>query len=51
MKLIVARVVQRLFGRVSSRKTMDFGIDGYTFEGYPIQVKQSENIGRNVVDK
>ena len=26
------------------------GIDGYTCEGYPVQVKQSENIGRNVVD-
>ena len=43
-------VVQRLFGRVSTRKTSDLGIDGYTFEGYPIQVKQSENVGRNVVD-
>ena len=35
---------------VSARKTSDLGIDGYTFEGYPIQVKQSENVGRNVVD-
>jgi len=26
------------------------GIDGYTFEGIPIQVKQSDNIGRNVID-
>jgi len=43
-------VVQRLFGRVSARKTSDLGIDGYTFEGYPIQVKQSRNVGRNVVD-
>jgi len=43
-------VVQRFFGRVSSRKSSDMGIDGYTFEGYPIQVKQSDDIGRNVVD-
>ena len=43
-------VVQRLFGRVSSKKTSDLGIDGYTTEGYPIQVKQSEGVGRNVVD-
>lgn len=43
-------VVQRLFGRVSTRKTSDMGIDGYTFEGYPIQVKQSEDVGRNIVD-
>jgi len=43
-------VVQRLFGRISSRKTSDMGIDGYTFEGNPVQVKQSDDVGRNVVD-
>jgi hypothetical protein len=43
-------VVQRLFGRVSARKSSDMGIDGFTFEGVPIQVKQSDDIGRNVVD-
>ena len=43
-------VIQRLYGRVAARKTGDMGIDGYTYEGYPVQVKQSENIGRNVVD-
>jgi len=43
-------VVQRLFGRVSARKSSDMGIDGFTFEGHPIQVKQSDDIGRNVVD-
>ncbi len=26
------------------------GIDGYTFEGYPIQVKQSDDVGRNTID-
>jgi restriction endonuclease Mrr len=26
------------------------GIDGFTFEGYPIQVKQSDDVGRNVID-
>jgi len=26
------------------------GIDGYTFEGDPIQVKQSDDVGRNVID-
>lgn len=26
------------------------GIDGITLDGIPIQVKQSENVGRNVVD-
>ena len=43
-------VVQRLFGRVSTRKSSDMGIDGYNFEGYPIQAKQSDDIGRNIID-
>jgi DNA modification methylase len=43
-------VVQRLFGRVSARKSSDMGIDGFTFEGHPIQVKQSDDIGRNILD-
>jgi len=43
-------VVQRLFGRVSARKSSDMGIDGFTFEGDPIQVKQSDDVGRNVID-
>jgi len=43
-------ICQRLLGRVSRRRSSDMGIDGYSFEGYPIQVKQSDNIGRNVVD-
>jgi len=43
-------VVQRLFGQVSAHKSSDMGIDGYTPEGYPVQVKQSEHVGRNVID-
>ena len=43
-------VIRRLFGRVSARKSGDMGIDGYTFEGHPVQVKQSPDVGRNVVD-
>ena len=43
-------VIGKLMGRVSTRKTGDMGIDGYLFYGTPIQVKQSEDIGRNVVD-
>lgn len=43
-------VMQRLMGRVSVRKSGDMGIDGYLFDGTPIQVKQSEAIGRNVID-
>jgi hypothetical protein len=42
--------MQKLMGRVSARKVGDMGIDGYLFDGTPIQVKQSEAVGRNVVD-
>ncbi len=42
--------IQMLMGRVSARKTGDMGIDGYLFDGTPVQIKQSEDIGRNVID-
>ena len=44
-------VIQRLHGTHAPRKTGDMGIDGYSFFHHlPIQVKQSESIGRNVID-
>jgi len=43
-------VMEKLYGRISARKTGDMGIDGYYLDGTPIQVKQSEEVGRNVVD-
>jgi len=43
-------VIQRLGGRASARKVGDMGIDGVTFDGAPIQVKQSDKVGRNVID-
>jgi DNA modification methylase len=43
-------VVQKLGGRVSAKKIGDMGIDGFTFDLKPIQVKQSDNVGRTVVD-
>jgi DNA modification methylase len=46
-------VVDKFLGKASVRKSGDMGIDGYSPEvlgGYPIQVKQSEGVGRNVVD-
>jgi hypothetical protein len=43
-------VVEKLYARISPRKTGDMGIDGYYLDGTPIQVKQSEDVGRNVVD-
>jgi hypothetical protein len=44
-------VIQRLSGKASSLRDSRFGIDAYTAEGYPIQIKQSDNIGRNVIEK
>lgn len=46
-------VADKFLGVLSPRKTGDFGIDGFTAQimgGFPIQVKQSEDVGRNVVD-
>ena len=46
-------VVDKFFGNVSRTKSGDMGVDGITPQitgGYPIQVKQSEGIGRNVID-
>lgn len=43
-------VMQMLTARVSARLVGDMGIDGYLIDGTPIQVKQSEGVGRNVVD-
>jgi DNA modification methylase len=44
-------VIKRVYGSHSPRKTSDMGIDGYSFlEKQPIQVKQSDSVGRNVVD-
>ena len=41
----------RCVGGVPTKKTNDGGIDGYLIEdGTPIQVKQSESIGRGVLD-
>jgi len=43
--------VGALGGTINPKKVGDMGIDGFTFfNRYPIQVKQSENIGRNVID-
>jgi DNA modification methylase len=43
-------VFEKLHGRVNPRKVGDFGIDGWVDLDVPTQVKQSEGIGRNVVD-
>lgn len=44
-------VIQQIHGTHSPRKSGDMGVDGYTFmEHNPVQVKQSDSVGRNVVD-
>lgn len=44
-------VIQNVQGTHSPRKTGDMGIDGWSFMlKDPVQVKQSERVGRNVVD-
>ncbi len=44
-------VIQRMHGTHAPRMTADMGIDGYSFMLHePIQVKQSESVGRPVVD-
>lgn len=46
-------VTDKFLGKVSDKKSGDMGIDGFTPQvtgGFPIQVKQSEGVGRNVVD-
>ncbi|MBD3263139.1 hypothetical protein GF374_02040 [Candidatus Woesearchaeota archaeon] len=43
-------VVERYSGRVNTKKSGDKGIDGYTNDGVPMQVKRSYGVGRNVVD-
>jgi len=44
-------VIQRLSGKASSLRDSRIGIDAYTAEGHPIQIRQSDNIGRNVIEK
>jgi len=43
-------VCEKLGGRISERKSGDMGIDGWTLDMTPIQVKQSDDIGRNPID-
>ena len=43
-------IIQQFGGAPRNKKGGDKGIDGKTAEGTPIQVKRSDNIGRNVID-
>jgi site-specific DNA-methyltransferase (adenine-specific) len=43
-------IVQQYGGVPNTKQRGDLGLDGKTKDGIPIQVKRSDNIGRNVVD-
>lgn len=43
-------VCQKAWARRSRKKVGDMGIDGWRMNGAPLQAKQSESVGRNVVD-
>lgn len=43
-------IIEKFGGIGNEKQRGDFGIDGRTKDNIPIQVKRSENIGRNVID-
>jgi DNA modification methylase len=43
-------ITQELHATPSKTRSNDFGIDAWLMDGRPVQIKQSEDIGRNVVD-
>ncbi|MEI6705646.1 MAG: hypothetical protein WCK96_00775 [Methylococcales bacterium] len=43
-------IVQQIGGMSNIKQRNDLGLDGKTKDGTPIQVKRSDNIGRNVID-
>jgi DNA modification methylase len=45
-----AWIVQQFGGTPNAKQRGDMGLDGKSADGAPIQVKRSDNIGRNVVD-
>jgi len=45
-----AWIVEQYGGTANIKQRSDLGLDGKTKEGAPIQVKRSDNVGRNVID-
>lgn len=43
-------IIQQFGGISNAKQRSDLGIDGKTRDNVPIQVKRSDNIGRNVID-
>jgi DNA methylase len=44
-------IVEQYGGQANTKQRGDFGVDGKTTDGTPLQVKRSDNIGRDVIDK
>ncbi|MCL2623704.1 MAG: site-specific DNA-methyltransferase [Planctomycetaceae bacterium] len=44
------RIIEKFGGIPNPKPGSDFGLDGWTADNTPIQVKRSDNIGRNVID-
>ncbi len=43
-------IIQQYGGVANTKQRSDLGLDGRTKDGLPIQVKRSDNVGRNVID-
>jgi hypothetical protein len=43
-------VVKRLAANPSSQRDSYLGIDGYTLEGYPVQIRQEDDVGKRTID-
>jgi len=43
-------IIEQYGGTANTKQRSDLGLDGKTAENTPIQVKRSDNIGRNVID-
>ena len=43
-------IIQQFGGTSNARQRSDFGLDGKMPDNTPIQVKRSDNVGRNVID-
>ena len=43
-------ILKKMSGKSSPQSDAHMGIDGYTVEGIPLLIKQSDNVGANVID-
>jgi hypothetical protein len=43
-------VIKKLSANPSSQKDSYLGIDAYTMEGYPVQIRQDDDVGKRVID-